>query len=581
MAISDSQKVDYLWKKLGYSAAKTDTNANKKAPNEAIASPLLMRADKLWNQADAIPGVLPGSTASPVTVYPTSAPQECTQDLTATANRTWKTGVTDWISPEFGSTYQVKVYIHTAGDAVGASGGTQVFATGSGNDDEWFFDYQAGTLHFIGTNLPNGVSFTGKSVYISGGRYTGEFGIGTVSNANISGGNVTANITGNVDGGFGSFDGNVIATWFIGNIDSNVGTFDTSMYAAEATIGSNTAFTNSSGTIQYLTIEGETITSTNANLVINPNTSNANNVVKIGGVTALDIPTGNTAQRPANPDQGYIRFNSQLGTLEWYTGAAWATGSSGVTQQSITPDGTSDTYTLDQESTEDSILVNINGTAQHPGVAYTVSGFNITFAEVPLTTDIIDIRFMAVAVASSGLNSVIQDTSPQLGGNLELNSKDIYGTGNINISGSASVTTLTHVPRVTYWHLSSDHTSATGVIDNWVKQTSGVYYNDTGITYSSGTFTFTEAGIYRISAKLELSGGAGEYVSWEFRKNTTTYGKPNILRQVTRSANGGSMPYKSMIMQVSASDTFDINITGTGGGVIEADFSELEFEKIG
>jgi len=581
MAISDSQKVDYLWKKLGYSAAKTDTNANKKAPNEAIASPLLMRADKLWNQADAIPGVLPGSTASPVTVYPTSAPQECTQDLTATANRTWKTGVTDWISPEFGSTYQVKVYIHTASDAAGASGGTQVFATGSGNDDEWFFDYQAGTLHFIGTNLPNGVSFTGKSVYISGGRYTGEFGIGTVSNANISGGNVTANITGNVDGGFGSFDGNVIATWFIGNIDSNVGTFDTSMYAAEATIGSNTAFTNSSGTIQYLTIEGETITSTNANLVINPNTSNANNVVKIGGVTALDIPTGNTAQRPANPDQGYIRFNSQLGTLEWYTGAAWATGSSGVTQQSITPDGTSDTYTLDQESTEDSILVNINGTAQHPGVAYTVSGFNITFAEVPLTTDIIDIRFMAVAVASSGLNSVIQDTSPQLGGNLELNSKDIYGTGNINISGSASVTTLTHVPRVTYWHLSSDHTSATGVIDNWVKQTSGVYYNDTGITYSSGTFTFTEAGIYRISAKLELSGGAGEYVSWEFRKNTTTYGKPNILRQVTRSANGGSMPYKSMIMQVSASDTFDINITGTGGGVIEADFSELEFEKIG
>ena len=57
-----------------------------------------------------------------------------------------------------------------------------MFATGSGNDDEWFFDYQAGTLHFIGTNLPNGVSFTGKSVYISGGRYTGEFGIGTVSN---------------------------------------------------------------------------------------------------------------------------------------------------------------------------------------------------------------------------------------------------------------------------------------------------------------------------------------------------------------------------------------------------------------
>ena len=164
MAISDTQKVDYLWKKLGYSATKTDTNANKKAPNEAIASPLLMRFDTMWSQSASIPSVLPGSSSGVVTVYTTSSPQECTADATATANRTWKTGLTDWISPEFGSTYQVKVYIHTASDAAGASGGDQVFATGSGNDDEWFFDYQSGVLHFIGTNLPNGVSFTGKSV---------------------------------------------------------------------------------------------------------------------------------------------------------------------------------------------------------------------------------------------------------------------------------------------------------------------------------------------------------------------------------------------------------------------------------
>ena len=31
MTISDTQKVDYLWKKLGYGKAKTDTNTNKKA----------------------------------------------------------------------------------------------------------------------------------------------------------------------------------------------------------------------------------------------------------------------------------------------------------------------------------------------------------------------------------------------------------------------------------------------------------------------------------------------------------------------------------------------------------------------
>ena len=89
MAIPDSKKIDYLWKKLGYGATKTDTNAVKKAPNEAIASPLLLRGDKVWQQADTIPAVMPGSSSGVVTVYATGSPRECTVDGTATANRTW------------------------------------------------------------------------------------------------------------------------------------------------------------------------------------------------------------------------------------------------------------------------------------------------------------------------------------------------------------------------------------------------------------------------------------------------------------------------------------------------------------
>ena len=178
MAISEAQKVDFLWKKLGYGRAKTDTNANKKATNESIASPLLLRGNNVWSQAGDIPATMPGSSSGVVTVYPTSAPDETTADATASTNRTWKTGLIDWIPPEVGSTYLVKVYIHTAGDASNAaSSGTQVFGAGSGNNDEWFFDYQAGTLHFIGTNLPNGVNFSGKSVYVSGARYTGIKGV--------------------------------------------------------------------------------------------------------------------------------------------------------------------------------------------------------------------------------------------------------------------------------------------------------------------------------------------------------------------------------------------------------------------
>jgi hypothetical protein len=179
MAISDGQKVDYLFKKLGFGITKTDTNANKVAANESIASPLLLRGDKVWQQASSIPSTKPGSSSGVVTVYTGASTVECTADITSSSNRTWKTGQTDWIPPEFGSTYLVNVYVHTSSDASNAEDiANKVFITGSGNNDEWFFDYQSGVLHFIGTNLPDGVNFSGKSVYVAGAKYTGAFGVG-------------------------------------------------------------------------------------------------------------------------------------------------------------------------------------------------------------------------------------------------------------------------------------------------------------------------------------------------------------------------------------------------------------------
>ena len=213
MAVTQAQKVDFLWKKLGYGRTKTDTNANKKAFNESISSPLLMRGDKIWQQSGDIPSSIPGSSTSIITVYPTSAPVECTADITASTNRTWKTNSTDWIPPELGSTYLVKVYVHTSGDAAGASGGDVLLAAGSGNDDEWFFDYQSGVLHFVGENLPNGVDFTGKSVYISGARYAGAFGLGGVASGNFSDvvnfTDTTDNTLGDSNTGAAQFDGGV------------------------------------------------------------------------------------------------------------------------------------------------------------------------------------------------------------------------------------------------------------------------------------------------------------------------------------------------------------------------------------
>jgi hypothetical protein len=190
MAISDGQKLDYLWKKLGYGVSKTDTNDQKKAPNEAIASPLLIRGDKIWNESQYIPAVKPVSDTLFVGVYDdaNATSVECVEDTTSTPRRSWKTELDNWIPPEFGSTYQVKVYVANPGISTAQTSGTQLFATGSGNNDEWFFDYQSGLLHFIGVNLPSSV-VSGKSIYIVGARYTGSLG----PNANTVSGSFSAN----------------------------------------------------------------------------------------------------------------------------------------------------------------------------------------------------------------------------------------------------------------------------------------------------------------------------------------------------------------------------------------------------
>ena len=178
MAINDNQKLDWLWKKLGYNVAKTDVNSQKNATNENIPSPLLMRGDNLWTDALFIPSTFPGASTRVVKIYDDSgngaSTVETTMDTTATSNRTWKTGVGDWIPPQFGSTYQVKVYLDVSGAAAPQSTGTQLFAAGSGNNDEWYFDYDAGVLNFIGDNLPGGMS--GKVIYIVGAAYIGKKG---------------------------------------------------------------------------------------------------------------------------------------------------------------------------------------------------------------------------------------------------------------------------------------------------------------------------------------------------------------------------------------------------------------------
>jgi len=185
-----NNKVDVLWKKIGFNRVRTDAISNKTALSETEVSDLIITPSEIWADASSIPSTKPASNASVVIVY---TDLEATEDTTSTSLRTWKTGVSNWIPPRFGSTYQVNVYCDTSGSTDPSSNGVQFAQAGSGYNDEWYFDYQAGVLHFIGSSLPTVLDGT-KSVFISGAKYNGNTGFtGTsLTNANLINATITS-----------------------------------------------------------------------------------------------------------------------------------------------------------------------------------------------------------------------------------------------------------------------------------------------------------------------------------------------------------------------------------------------------
>ena len=347
MAVSIAQYVDLLFKKL-QGVAKTANSTVKGASNESIASPAFLRGDIVWMQSNQI-GNTAGAISGISNARTAANSVQCTADITVPPiggiRPTWLSNVTYWIPQEFGSTWLPKVFVGPASAANIEATGTQIFAAGIGGVGEYYFDTQAGVLNFIGETIPT-VLTAGNVVYISGYQYVGALGVSALP------GNTT-----------------------IGNIKI-----------------ANTTITTD-GTI--------------ANIIIQPT---GNGIVSIDTTTGLIVPVGNITQRPGYPTYSAtslatIRYNNDYNYLEYFDGTEWlevGVGAGGaIADQQITPDGTSVTYTLTQDTDQTSILVAINGVGQIPGSAYSVAGNLITFSEAPLTSDAIDIRFLAAASVTS------------------------------------------------------------------------------------------------------------------------------------------------------------------------------------
>ena len=206
MAASTEQKVDFLLKKIGYTASKTGSvsgtgavsGTSKQPFGEAIPSPLVVPSTSVWADSSLIPSTPPTTSTFPVGVNTTGSAYQLTHDATASGSSLYRSFVArsthgnqtasidgNWIDSQFGADYAVRVFV---GAATNSSNEIPQAGTSS---DAWFFDYSSGVLNFNDTNLPAGITTT--NVYLVGYRYTGGIGvkpvtgIGTFSSLHVTG----------------------------------------------------------------------------------------------------------------------------------------------------------------------------------------------------------------------------------------------------------------------------------------------------------------------------------------------------------------------------------------------------------
>ena len=110
------------------------------------------------------------------------------------------------------------------------------------------------------------------------------------------------------------------------------------------------------------------------------------------GSTGVVLPTGSSETRPEYPTFGMIRYNTDVGLVEFFNGSIWNTlstgGSVSYTVDDFTGNGVQTVFTMTiAEDVAANIMVFVGSIYQDPATSYTVNGgYDITFTSAPPNT---------------------------------------------------------------------------------------------------------------------------------------------------------------------------------------------------
>jgi hypothetical protein len=110
------------------------------------------------------------------------------------------------------------------------------------------------------------------------------------------------------------------------------------------------------------------------------------------GSTSVVVPVGDSADRPTSPTFGSFRYNTDIGTLEFFNGTVFKQvglgGELNVDVYSATGDGSSLSFSLGNTTAitaDNQVIVFVGSIYQPPTSTYIItgSGFDITFTSAP------------------------------------------------------------------------------------------------------------------------------------------------------------------------------------------------------
>ena len=134
--------------------------------------------------------------------------------------------------------------------------------------------------------------------------------------------------------------------------------------------------------------------------------------------------------------------------------------------------------------------------------SYTVTESDVTTHQAALSITESQISDLQTYLTSETFTSLVQDTTPQLGGDLDLNSNDITGTGNIDIEGILTQGTDSY-----YTHQYVLHGTTTDATETEILTTAS-----TRIPVATDTTLFYEVSI--VSRRTDATGESG---SWHLK----------------------------------------------------------------